>query len=84
MKEVFKKDGNKVRVTTQLVRIRDGVHLWSEKYDRDIKNIFELQDEIASNVVKQLKLKLFAGSAGTATTSNIDVHNLILQGNYFF
>ena len=78
-----RKDGNKIRVTAQLIRATDGSHLWSETYDRDLEGIFKLQDEIASAVVKQLKLKLLTSLSNAASFSNIEVHNLILQGNYF-
>jgi TolB-like protein len=52
------KEGNKIRVTAQLIKVADGSHLWSERYERDLKGIFELQDEIAGAVVNQLKVKL--------------------------
>ena len=77
-----RKDGNKIRVTAQLIRAADGFHLWSENYEREQEGIFKLQDEIAGAVVNQLKLKLLKTSSGTSST-NIDIHNLILQGNYF-
>ena len=78
------KDGNKIRVTVQLIRTDDGFHLWSEKYDRDLEGIFKLQDDIASAVVKQLKLKLLATPANAASSStNTEVYNFLLQGNYF-
>lgn len=76
------KEGNKIRVTTQLIRTADGFHLWSEKYDRDLEGIFKLQDEIADAVVRQLKLKLLTRT-DTVTAANTEVYNLILQGNYF-
>ena len=79
-----RKDGNKIRVTAQLIRATDGSHLWSETYDRDLEDIFKLQDEIASAVVKQLKMKLLAVPSSKAASTSIEVHNLILQGNYFF
>jgi TolB-like protein len=50
--------GNTVRVTAQLIRCDSGVHLWSQTYDRDVKDIFQVQDEIAAAVVSSLKLKL--------------------------
>jgi adenylate cyclase len=78
-----RKDGNKIRVTAQLIRATDGTHLWSETYDRDLEGIFKLQDEIAGAVVMQLKLKLLTAPSSTAS-ANIEVHNLILQGNYFY
>ena len=78
-----RKEGNKIRVTAQLIRTADGFHLWSEKYDRDLEGIFKLQDEIAQAVVNQLQLKLLAVPKSAASSTNIEVHNLILQGNYF-
>src|SRR5688572_53333 len=79
-----RKEGNKVRVTTQLIRTADGVHLWGEQYNRDMDSIFELQDEIAEAVVQGLKLKLLKTKSSPApTTVNKEVYNLILQGNYF-
>ena len=79
-----RKDGNKIRVTAQLIRATDGSHLWSETYDRDLEGIFKLQDDIAGAVVKQLKLKLLTKMANAVSSStNTEVYNLILQGNYF-
>ncbi len=78
------KEGNKIRVTAQLIRTTDGVHLWSEKYDRDLEGLFKLQDEIAGAVVKQLKLKLLKSPSNGTASTNVEVHNLILQGNYFY
>jgi TolB-like protein/class 3 adenylate cyclase len=79
-----RKDGNKIRVTAQLIRATDGSHLWSETYDRDMEGIFKLQDDIAGAVVKQLKLKLLITTANAVSYStNTEVYNLILQGNYF-
>ena len=79
-----RKDGNKIRVTAQLIRATDGSHLWSETYDRDLEDLFKLQDEIAGVVVKQLKLKLLKSPSNGITSTNVEVHNLILQGNYFY
>jgi eukaryotic-like serine/threonine-protein kinase len=53
-----RRSGQTVRVTAQLIRADSGVHLWSQTYDRDLKDIFQVQDEIASAVVAALKLKL--------------------------
>ena len=80
-----RKDGNKIRVTAQLIRAGDGSHLWSDSYDRDLEAIFKLQDEIAKEVVQQLKLKLIdIPSSISSGTGNIEAYNLVLQGNYFF
>lgn len=79
------KEGNKIRVTAQLIRTSDGFHLWSDKYDRDLQGIFKLQDEIADAVVQQLRIKLLEIPSTTVSdTGNIEAYNLILQGNYFF
>ena len=78
------KEGNKIRVTAQLIRAADGSHLWSDKYDRDLQGIFKLQDEIANAVVKELKLKLLTKHDTMAPSpSTTDAYNLMLQGNYF-
>jgi len=80
-----RKEGKMIRVTAQLIKATDGTHLWSETYDRDLKGIFELQDEIAKAVVQQLKLKLLEiPSAKLSGSGNIEAYNLILRGNYFF
>ncbi len=78
------KDGNKIRVTAQMVRTADGSHLWSERYDRNLEGIFKLQDDIAGAVVNQLKLKLFNPKANANVSPvNIELYSLLLQGNYF-
>ena len=77
-----RKDGNKIRVTAKLIRATDGSQLWSDTYDRDLEGIFQLQDDIAGAVVKELKLKLHTPISNTSLT-NPEVYNLILQGNYF-
>ena len=79
-----RKEGNKIRITAQLIRASDGVHLWSDTYDRKLENIFDLQDEIAAAVLKQLKLKLLGTSAFTSASNvSSEVYNLMLKGNYF-
>ena len=79
------KEGNKIRVTAQLIRTADGSHLWSERYDRNLEGLFILQDEIAQAVVLELKLKLLeAPKVKISGTGNMDAYNLILQGNYYF
>ncbi len=57
-----RKSGNKVRVTTELIRARDGVHLWSETYDRNLDDVFQVQDDIANAVVKALQVRLLAST----------------------
>jgi TolB-like protein/Flp pilus assembly protein TadD len=78
-----RKAGNRIRVTAQLVRADNGFHLWSATYDRDLKDVFKVQDEIARVVVDKLKITL-AGATPTTTarTENPEAHNLLLQGNF--
>jgi TolB-like protein/thioredoxin-like negative regulator of GroEL len=76
-----RKAGNTVRITAQLVRVDNGYHLWSATYDRDLKDVFKVQDDIARVVVDKLKLTLTGALANTAArTQNPEVHNLLLQG----
>ena len=53
-----RKAGSQVRITAQLIQVRDGFHMWSETYDRELTNVFAIQDEIANAILHQLKLQL--------------------------
>jgi TolB-like protein len=78
-----RKAGNKVRITVQLVRADNGYHLWSATYDRDLKDVFKVQDDIARVVVDKLKLTLTGAlPASAARTENAEAHNLLLQGTF--
>jgi adenylate cyclase len=84
MEGSVRKAGTTIRVTAQLIRASDGVHIWSETYDRDLKDVFKVQDEIALGVVQKLKLTLLpAATATSARTVNAEAHSLYLQGRYF-
>jgi TolB-like protein/Tfp pilus assembly protein PilF len=75
-------DGGRVRVTAQLVKTADGYHLWSQTFDRELRGVFAVQDEIATAVVEALKVKLLAGRAPTSRefrTANPEVYSLYLQ-----
>ena len=75
--------GNTVRITAQLVRADTGFHLWSATYDRSLKDVFKVQDDIARVVVDKLKVTLAGGIPPMAVrTENTEVHNLLLQGNF--
>ena len=54
----IRKQGNRIRITAQLINVEDGFHLWSEKYDRNMDDIFAIQDEIALAITEQLKITL--------------------------
>jgi TolB-like protein/Tfp pilus assembly protein PilF len=78
-----RKAGNQVRITAQLIQASDGFHLWSENYDRELTNIFAIQDEIAGSIAEALKvtLKLEAGDSGNLTgTNSIKAYEHYLQG----
>jgi serine/threonine protein kinase/TolB-like protein len=75
--------GNTVRVTAQLIRTDDGVHLWSQSYDRDLKDIFQVQDDIAAAVVSSLKLKLLAMGSDPDRSDSPDAYNQFLLARQF-
>ena len=74
--------GNRVRITAQLVDVADGYHLWSERYDREIADVFAVQDEIAAAIAARLRTTLAAGSAARAqrATGNIEAYEAYLKG----
>jgi TolB-like protein/Tfp pilus assembly protein PilF len=88
-----RKSGDRLRITVQLVDTTDGYHLWSERFDREMKDIFDVQDEITMAVVAALKLKLLGQSDDDALaalvddlkhyTTDIEAYQLYLQGRFF-
>jgi TolB-like protein/Tfp pilus assembly protein PilF len=78
-----RKSGNALRVTAQLIRADNGYHVWSETYDRQLDDVFKLQDEIAGAVVKALKVSMLASDLPQAPTQNAEAHSLLLQGRFF-
>ncbi len=81
-----RKEGNKVRITAQLIKAADGFHLWSETYDRELKDIFAVQDEIARAVTGSLQVTLLGAAQATpaAEAKNPEAYNAYLQGQYFY
>src|SRR6266567_898896 len=78
----LRREGNRVRVTADLINARSGFHLWTETYDRQFEDVFALQDEITRSIVDALKIKL-AVSLPAHEQRNIEVYDLYLQGLYF-
>jgi len=76
-----RKSGNRVRITAQLVKAKDGFHLWSETYDRVIEDVFAVQDEIAGAVSKALNVTLL-GRSSTKVIRDSKAYSLILQGQH--
>jgi len=81
-----RKAGSTVRITAQLIRAKDGVQLWSESYDRNVKDVFKVQDEISAAVVAALKVQLLAtaATADAGRTVNTEAHNQYLLGRQFY
>jgi TolB-like protein/Tfp pilus assembly protein PilF len=77
-----RKAGNRVRITTQLVKVSDGFHLWSETYDRVLDDIFAVQDDIAKAVANAMNVTLL-GQQKAKAHGNPECYNLILQARYF-
>lgn len=81
-----RQSGARVRITTQLINAADGYHLWSETFDRELDDIFAVQDEIADSVVKALKVKLLGEDntrVSTGGTTNSEAYQAYLQGVHF-
>jgi eukaryotic-like serine/threonine-protein kinase len=78
----LRREGNRVRVTAELINARSGFHLWTETYDRELAGVFALQDEITRSIVDALKIKL-AVSLPAHEQRNTEVYDLYLQGLYF-
>ncbi len=76
-----RKSGNQVRITGQLIQAEDGYHLWSETYDRTLDDIFAIQDEIAAEVVTQLKITLL-GAVPVVTETDPGSYALYLQARH--
>jgi len=75
-----RKSGNTLRITVQLIRVDSGDHVWSETFDRTLNDVFKIQDEIGTAVVKALKVSLMApGLPQSALTTNAEAYDLYLQ-----
>ncbi len=74
-----RRSGNRIRVAAQLIQVGDESHLWSERFDREMNDIFEIQDEISQAIAHALKVKL---TAPQDRTENVEVYQLYLKGMY--
>jgi adenylate cyclase len=82
-----RKSGNRVRVTAQLISAEDGYHLWSETYDRELEDVFKVQDEIARSVVAALRIELGSEEKQALVepaTQDVEAYTLYLKGRFFF
>ena len=68
-----RKSGNTLRITAQLIKVSDGFHLWSETYDRELEDIFAVQDDISRAIIQELKVSLLGEEESTPKARQIDV-----------
>ena len=81
-----RKAGTRIRITAQLIDVAGGYHLWSERYDRDLDDVFTVQDEIARAIVAKLTVRLGGESYPLVKrhTDDLEAYNLYLQGRYYW
>ena len=82
-----RKQGDRVRIVAELINAADGIELWTRTFDRELKDIFAVQQEIAAGVASSLKTTLLGseqGSSANPATKNTEAHNAYLQGHYYF
>jgi adenylate cyclase len=82
-----RKASNRLRITAQLVNVADGYQIWSERYERDLKDIFDIQDEISLAIVEALRVKLLGAEKATVLrryTENTEAYQLYLKGRYHY
>ena len=82
----IRKSGARVRVTGQLIDATDGTHVWAERYDRELTDIFAIQDDIRSAIIDQLRVKLLPAekkAKETAPTENVEAYTYYLRGRQF-
>jgi TolB-like protein/DNA-binding winged helix-turn-helix (wHTH) protein/cytochrome c-type biogenesis protein CcmH/NrfG len=81
-----RKEGNRVRISAELVKAADGFQLWSATYDRNLNDVFAVQDEIALAITSELKLRLLKSNSVDIPQrgTNIQAYNAYLQGRYFY
>jgi len=81
-----RKAGNQVRITAQLIKVEDGYHLWSDRFDRNMEDIFAIQDEITEKIVENLKttLDLPTHIQDRRQDVNLEAYDLYLKGRYFW
>ena len=80
-----RKSGNRLRITAQLIDVEDGYHLWSQRYDRQLDDVFEIQDEISQAIINALKIKLLDKKDQRLVktpTNNQEAYQLYLNGKY--
>ena len=79
--------GQRLRISAQLIDVATGYHLWSERYDRQLQDVFDVQDELARSITETLRVRLLPSEEAlieTRQTKDLDAYNAYLKGRYFF
>jgi len=82
-----RKSGNKLRITAQLIEVSNGFHLYSDKFDRELEDVFAIQDEISLAILDAVKIKLFGAVKDTVLkkyTDNVEAYQLYLKGLFYY
>jgi len=82
-----RKAGNQLRITAQLLNVEDGYHLWSDRYERELKDVFAIQDEISRSIVATLRVTLTAGESDAIAktpTTDPQAYDYYLRGRQFY
>jgi serine/threonine protein kinase/Tfp pilus assembly protein PilF len=80
-----RKAGKRIRITAQLINADDGIHIWSERFDRELDDIFELQDDIARTIAERLKAQIEPKTALVKpATTDLEAYDLYLRGRHFW
>ncbi|MGB2990230.1 MAG: protein kinase, partial [Candidatus Zixiibacteriota bacterium] len=83
----IQKEGNRIRLSAQLINVADGSHLWSQTFDRELESIFAIQDEISKAIVDVLKIRLLGEDRAAFAkrhTENLDAYNAYTQGRFLW
>jgi TolB-like protein/Tfp pilus assembly protein PilF/predicted Ser/Thr protein kinase len=81
------KSANRLRITSQLISVKDGYHIWSERYDREMRDVFDIQDDITENIVRALKMVLTPKEKqiiSSLKTTEVEAYEYYLKGRQFF
>jgi TolB-like protein/class 3 adenylate cyclase/Flp pilus assembly protein TadD len=79
--------GKKVRITAQMIKVSDGFHLWSETYNRDLHDVFEVQDDVAQNIANRLRVNFDLNPdehLASTPTNNLEAYSNYLKGKYYW
>jgi len=79
-----RKAGDQLRITAQLIDVADDSHIWSERFDREMTDVFEIQDEIADAIVEKLNVSLGACEPARRQTANVAAYDALLEGRHHF